>query len=107
MGAKDKARTADTLDITYNEEYRMFNWTEQKCLSCKEKFLMSICEKEQFGQGWCEKCINPMVQHIRAKIVMGFYDMGSITVETANKLVDSEMKKMERRRHRRIYFNQQ
>lgn len=80
----------------------MFNWTEQKCFTCKQLFLMSICEKEQFGFGYCQTCIDPNVRHIRAKIVMGYYDIGSITAEVADKLVESELKKMERRKHRRV-----
>ena len=80
------------------------NWTEEKCLSCKKPFLMSFDEKRQFAKGWCPKCIDPRVRHIRAKIVMGFYDIESITIETASKLVESELKKLERRRYPRVDF---
>ena len=71
----------------------MFNWTEAKCKSCKETFLMSIDEKQIFAMGWCHKCIDPKVRHIRAKIVMGFYDIDTINAEIVNKFVEKELLK--------------
>ena len=67
------------------------NFVETKCKSCKQKMLMSYDEKRQFGYGYCWKCIDPKVRHIRAKIVLGFYDIDSITTEIANKLVEREL----------------
>ena len=82
------------------------NWTEEKCLDCKQPFLMSFDEKKQFAKGWCSKCISPQVRHIRAKIVMGFYDIESIDIETANKLVEKDLKTMERRHYPREVINE-
>jgi len=75
----------------------MFNWIESKCLDCKEPFLMSIDEKKVFAKSWCHKCIDPKVKHIRAKIIMGYYDIDNITAEIANKIVEKELNETNRR----------
>ena len=70
----------------------MFNWVESKCLSCKEPFLMSLDEKQIFGKGWCHKCIDPRKRHLRAKIVMGFFDIDTVNAEIVNKFIEKELK---------------
>ena len=80
----------------------MFNWTEEKCFTCKKPFLMSIDEKEVFAFGYCQTCIDPRVKHIRAKIVMGFYDIDTINAEIVNKFVEKQVNLMERRKYPRI-----
>ena len=99
----------------------MFNFVESKCYDCGKKFLMSISEKEVFGNGYCQSCMDETVRHIRFKVVSGFYNLPEITQEiandivekelkfldlNANKLVDSEIKKFERRRSPRIIVNE-
>ena len=64
------------------------NIIETKCVKCKEDFLMSIDELRVFGNGICPRCIDPVVRHIRDKIVYGFYDIPSVKEETIIKLVN-------------------
>lgn len=71
----------------------MFNWITAKCYDCKKEFLMSIDEKQMFGYGYCHICMNPKVRHIRAKIVMGFYDIDTVNAEVVNRFIEKELQK--------------
>ena len=84
----------------------MFNFVSSNCYECKREFLMSISEKSIFGYGYCDRCLDPRVKHIRAKIVMGYYDIDTINAEIVNKFVEKELLKSERRRYPRVVYKE-
>ena len=67
---------------------------------------MSISEKNIFGYGYCDKCMDPQIRHIRAKIVYGFYDIDTVNAEIVNAFVEKELLKTERRRYPRVVYKE-
>lgn len=75
------------------------NWTERKCYSCGNLFLISHDELRVFGSGECSKCQDPVVRKLRHRAVYGFYEIESINAEIANKIVEKDLVMLNRKKY--------